>query len=109
MAASDAAFTTGKDDGEVRRRNVQSYQKANGGTVLKIEAEDTKKLPKVSLLRPSSGSECFGDTKWCAAVRVRSHCLPRRMGVLDRALDFYCSCILYTDMADWSVSYRHLG
>jgi hypothetical protein len=109
MAATDAAFATGKDDGEVRRRNVQGYQKANGGTVLKIEEEDTKKLPEVSLIRPSSGPECFGDTNCSAAVRVRSRCLPRRMGVLDRTLDFYCSCILYTDMADWSVSYRHLG
>jgi general stress protein 26 len=48
MAASDAIFTTARDDGEVRRRNIQTYEKANGGTVYKIDAEDTKKLHKVS-------------------------------------------------------------
>lgn len=47
MAASNGAFTTGKDEGDIRRRNIQTYEKANGGTVYKIEAEDTKKLEKV--------------------------------------------------------------
>jgi len=48
MAATSGAFTTGTDDGDVRRRNVQSHEKANGGMAYKIEAEDTRKLPKVS-------------------------------------------------------------
>jgi hypothetical protein len=48
MAATSGASTTGIDDGDVRRRNVQSHEKANGGMVYKIEAEDTRKLPKVS-------------------------------------------------------------
>lgn len=45
MAASNAALSSGagKDEAELRRRNVQSYQKANGGSVYKLEAEDTKK------------------------------------------------------------------
>jgi hypothetical protein len=47
MTSSNGAFTTGRDDGDSRRRNVQSYEKTNGGTVIKIEAEDTKKLQKV--------------------------------------------------------------
>ncbi len=48
MSATNGAFTTSKDDGEIRRRNVQTYEKANGGTVSKIEAEDTRKLLKVN-------------------------------------------------------------
>ena len=48
MAATHDAFATGKDEGDVRRRNIQTHEKANGGTVYKIEAEDTKKLQKVS-------------------------------------------------------------
>jgi dolichyl-phosphate-mannose-protein mannosyltransferase len=52
MASANSPFTSGKDDGDVRRRNVQSYEKANGGTVYRLEAEDTKKLQKVSQLKP---------------------------------------------------------
>lgn len=48
MAASGTAFATGKEDGEIRRRNVQNYEKVNGGTVYKVEAEDTRKLHKVN-------------------------------------------------------------
>ncbi len=59
MAASNGAFTSGagKDEAELRRRNVSSYEKANGGAVYKFEAEDTKKLQqKVRLSgRISSG------------------------------------------------------
>lgn len=41
--------TTGasKDEAEIRRRNVQSYENANGGQVVKIQAEDKKKVKKV--------------------------------------------------------------
>lgn len=45
----------GKDEAELRRRNVQSSEKANGGVVYKLEAEDTKKLQKVS---DRTGSGC---------------------------------------------------
>lgn len=48
MTATNGAFTTGKDDGEARRRNVQTHEKANGSMVYEIEAEDSKKLHKVS-------------------------------------------------------------
>jgi hypothetical protein len=41
------ASGAGKDEAELRRRNVQSYEKANGGAVYKLEAEDTKKPQKV--------------------------------------------------------------
>lgn len=41
------ASGAGKDEADIRRRNVQSYEKANGGAVYKVEAEDTKKLQKV--------------------------------------------------------------
>jgi hypothetical protein len=37
----------GKNEADIRRRNVQSYEKANGGAIYKVEAEDTKKLEKV--------------------------------------------------------------
>jgi len=49
MASSNHnAVTTGaqQDEAELRRRNVQSYQGANGGHVYKLEAEDKKKLRK---------------------------------------------------------------
>jgi hypothetical protein len=49
MAATNGGYTTGagKDEAEARRRNVASYEKANGQHVYKVEAEDTKKLQKV--------------------------------------------------------------
>jgi dolichyl-phosphate-mannose-protein mannosyltransferase len=51
MAASHGAFTTGTDDGDVRRRNIQSYEKSNGSTVYKLEAEDAKKLSEVNTVQ----------------------------------------------------------
>lgn len=47
MASStDAGIATGasRQDADLHRRNVQSYDKANGQHVVKIEADDTKKL-----------------------------------------------------------------
>ena len=57
MAATTSANGTyatgaGKDTAEMRRRNVGSYENANGGTTYKMEAEDTKKLQKVQFLPP---------------------------------------------------------
>lgn len=49
MATSNyGAVATGaqSDEAEMRRRNVQNYQNANGGQVYKLEAEDKKKLRK---------------------------------------------------------------
>lgn len=42
------AVTTGAthNEAELRRRNVQSYENANGGQVYKLEAEDRKKVQK---------------------------------------------------------------
>jgi dolichyl-phosphate-mannose-protein mannosyltransferase len=53
MAASKAGFTTGVggDQADIRQRHVAGYEKANGGQVVKVEAEDTKKLQKVRLSR----------------------------------------------------------
>lgn len=49
MATMNEGFATGavKQDAELRRRNVSNYENANGGTVYKLHAEDTKKLQKV--------------------------------------------------------------
>jgi hypothetical protein len=49
MSTPNGVYTSGagKDEAELRRRNVQSYEKANGGAVYKLEAEETKKLEKV--------------------------------------------------------------
>ena len=49
MANVDGAYTTGtgQDKTELRKRNVSSYEGANGSTVYKVEAEDTKKLQQV--------------------------------------------------------------
>jgi hypothetical protein len=49
MSTPNGVYASGasKDDANIRQRNVQSYEKANGGAVYKVEAEDTKKLEKV--------------------------------------------------------------
>jgi hypothetical protein len=49
MSTPNSVYTSGasKDEANIRQRNVQSYEKANGGAVYKVEAEDTKKLEKV--------------------------------------------------------------
>ena len=52
------AVTTGatKDEAELRRRNVSSYENTNGGQTVKLEAEDKKKLrKKVRKTRQGSG------------------------------------------------------
>lgn len=72
---TNGGYTTGagRDEAELRRRNVDSYEKANGQHVYKVEAEDTKKLQKVAipcslrgihaltLLQPKSGILNFLD------------------------------------------------
>lgn len=46
------AVTTGvsKNTDEMRRRNIHSYENANGGQVVKVEAEDKKKVKKVRIV-----------------------------------------------------------
>ena len=55
MAATNGGYSTGagKDEAELRRRNVGSYEKANGQHVYKVEAEDRKKSQKVRHLSES--------------------------------------------------------
>ena len=50
MTTVNGGYTTGAggDEAELRRRNVTSYENANGSHIYKVEAEDTKKLQKVS-------------------------------------------------------------
>jgi hypothetical protein len=108
MAAPNGAFTTGKDDGDVRRRNVQNYEKANGGTVYKMEAEDTKKIQKVSSLEPVAAGE-LSSAADSAIAAFRPHCLSRRMGVCDGTPDLHGACFLHADVADRAITYRHLG
>ena len=59
MSAPNGVYTSGagKAEADLRRRNVQSYEKANGGAVYKLEAEDTKKLQKVWLLAGDGNTE----------------------------------------------------
>jgi hypothetical protein len=49
MASPNSSYTTGRagNEAEIHKRNVGSYEKANGQHVYKIEAEDQKKLRKV--------------------------------------------------------------
>lgn len=49
MASTNGGYATGagKDEAELRRRNVTSYETANGQHIYKVEAEDKKKLQKV--------------------------------------------------------------
>lgn len=51
MAGINAGYTTGtgRDEAELRRRNVPGYETANGGHVYKADSEDTKKLQKVGI------------------------------------------------------------
>jgi hypothetical protein len=51
MSGPTSGQTTGlnRDDDQLRRRNVSGYEKANGAQVVRLEAEDTKKLRKVRL------------------------------------------------------------
>lgn len=47
--ATNRAVTTGnaaQNEADLRRRNVQSYENANGNQVVKLEAEDRKKVKK---------------------------------------------------------------
>jgi hypothetical protein len=48
----NGGFTTGtaNDEAELRRRNVTSRETTSGGHIYKLEAEDTKKLKKVSVV-----------------------------------------------------------
>ena len=61
MAASHGTFTTGTEEGDVRRRNVQTYDKINGSTVYKIEAKDSKKLSKVNPVRQFHSESSFSQ------------------------------------------------
>lgn len=49
MATVNGGYTTGasREDAELHRRNVTTYEKANGSHGVKLEADDTKKLQKV--------------------------------------------------------------
>lgn len=53
-----AATGISKDEAELRRRNVSSYENANGGQVVKIEAEDKKKTKKVRRTGKIEGKRC---------------------------------------------------
>lgn len=50
MATTNGSYATGagRDEAELRRRNITSYENANGAHVYKVEGEDKKKLQKVS-------------------------------------------------------------
>jgi hypothetical protein len=54
MATTNGGYATGagRDEAELRRRNITSYDNANGQHIYKVEAEDKKKLQKVSLFQP---------------------------------------------------------
>jgi hypothetical protein len=56
MAAINSGRTTGadRDAGDLHRRNVAAYEKPNGAHVVKLEADDTKKLRKVAGVSSSS-------------------------------------------------------
>ena len=72
MAATNAGYTTGanRDEGELHRRNVTSYDKTNGSHVVKLEAEDTKKLQKVrwiNLFSPYPSANITAATTGCSS------------------------------------------
>jgi len=49
MATTNGGYATGagRDEAELRRRNITSFENANGAHEYKVEAEDKKKLQKV--------------------------------------------------------------
>lgn len=51
MATTNGGYATGagKDEAELRRRNVTSYETANGQHIYKVEAEDTKSFKRLVL------------------------------------------------------------
>ena len=60
--ATNRAVTTGnaaQNEADLRRRNVQSYENANGNQVVKLEAEDRKKVKKQVV------SPCEFDVDFC--------------------------------------------
>lgn len=59
MATVNGGYTTGagQNEADLRRRNVTSYDNANGQHVYKVEAEDTKKLQKVGQMTPVPGTK----------------------------------------------------
>lgn len=108
-ASSDTTSTSIDQDGSVRRRNV--YSKANGGTVYKVDAEDTKKLQKVSLLKLTiysgasfldSRSNIFAVSKW-----VRG--FLGRVGISARSTALYNIIIFYSDVEDRSIANSDMG
>ncbi len=53
MATTNGAYATGagKDEADLRRRNVASYDGANEQQAKSVDAEDKKKLQKVGHVR----------------------------------------------------------
>jgi hypothetical protein len=76
--------------------------------VYKIEAEDTRKLQKVSLCE-AVAAESFRPGADCCTAEFRLHRSPGRMGILDRTHNIYSTGFLHTDVADRIVTHRHLG
>lgn len=50
MATTNGGYATGagRDEAELRRRNITSFENANGQHVYRVEAEEKKKLRKVA-------------------------------------------------------------
>ena len=106
MAAPNSGYATGagKDDAELRRRNVTGYEKSNGSQVVRVEAEDTKKLQKVLCQTIESQTSL---TPLTAKVRLLTG--SRRLRVPHRSSHLHSVCTLHTTMEDRTFPHRDLG
>lgn len=119
MSNPNGVYTsgTGRDEAELRRRNVQSYEKANGGAVYKLEAEDAKKLQKVGkaaeteIAWQNSRSPRFVQLMLTAvnAVEIGRYSVLGRLGVLNCTTPLHSLCPFYTLVEDRPLPHCDLG
>lgn len=112
------ASGAGKDEAELRRRNVQSYEKTNGGAIYKLEAEDTKKVQKVGepgwglKLHGSRADPCDSSSLMLTAadaVEIGRFRVLGRLGVLNRTTHLHSLCSFYALVEDRPLPHCDLG
>lgn len=106
MASANAGYTTGagRDEADLRRRNVASYENTNGQHIYKFEAEDKKKITKVRLYGMSLPRGML--------TAPAQHWHPRyagRVGIYHCPSHLHTACVIYEALEDRTVSDCDLG
>lgn len=106
MASSNAGYTTGagRDEAELRRRNVVSYESTNGQQIYKVEAEDRKKLKKVGTHSLSRLTQILIMT-----ARERHPRYAGRVGIHHRPCHLHALCPSHETLEDRIVTHSDLG